>query len=328
MGTGPGKTWVTGSRGFVGARLAAALRRRGEDVVGLDLTPASGEPPSPEGSGREVVCDLGDRLALEEIYEENTPERIYHLAARSSAGRSFREPQETFRANFIGTLNLLETCREGDPTPCVLFVGSSEEYGPRPEEAMPLTEDLAPDPASPYAASKAAGTLLCRQYHRAYGVPIVIARAFSHSGPGQQPVFALPSWARQIARIEAGLGEPVLRVGNLEPRRDYVSVDDVVEGYAALMEKGRPGEVYNVCTGRPHAMRDLLELLLGASANEIRVEVDPARLRPTDIPFMWGDPGKIERETGWRARREVEDWIPELLEDWRGRVKTDESEVE
>lgn len=295
--------------------LTRALISSGEKVLALDR-----RLPGEVVAATLEEIDLLEENALAGVFDRHPPSAIYHLAARSSAALSFKDPKATFQVNFGGTLNILQLCLDRDPNVRILFAGTSEEYGPHPETAMPLGEEAGLNPVSPYAVSKASATLLCRQYGKAHGLPIVIARSFSHTGPGQVPVFAFPSWAHQIAMIEADESDPVIEVGNLEPLRDYTSVHDVVRAYQMLMAGGRPGEIYNVCSGEGRRMRDYLEDLLGAAKSKIRVEVDPNRLRPADVPFMVGDRGKIERDIGWKPEVPREDWISELLDYWRATV--------
>ncbi len=325
---------VTGPLGFVGRWLLPELLREGP-VVGVGLAPS--ERPAPRLgpftlAGPDPHCEgglvyrgepgawtfmpiaLADEEGLRRALDGCRPAAVYHLAAQSSAARSFTDPVGTIRTNVDGLQNLLEAVRAlpREEAPTVLAVGSCEEYGAQPPD-RPLPEDTVLRPVSPYGVSKAAATLLALQYHRSYGLPVLATRSFSHSGPGQDPRFAFPSFASQIAAIERGKAEPVLKVGDLSPVRDFLDVRDVVRAYRLLVAEGRPGEVYNVCSGRALTIGEGLEILLREARREIRVEPDPARYRPVDIPYMVGDATRLRRQTGWRPERDFAASLGELL---------------
>jgi GDP-4-dehydro-6-deoxy-D-mannose reductase len=327
---------VTGALGFVGPYLVEALLRHGEAVVGLDLPRPGGALPArrgtfarlddadaadtvrfggPAGAWECVLRPLEDGPAFTELIERIRPAAIYHLAAQSSAAASFADPRGVVLGNLAGTLSLLEAVRAlpAAARPVVVVAGSAEEYGAAAGE-QPCREDDPVQPTSPYAVSKAAQTLLCRQYHRAWGLPVVVARAFSHTGPGQDTRFVFPSFAAQIAAAERGERAPELAVGNLTAQRDFLDVRDVVAAYLALRERGRPGEVYNICCGRALTIRDGLEILLAAARLPLAVRQDPERMRPADVPRLVGDPAKLRRETGWEPAREFARTLRELLE--------------
>jgi GDP-4-dehydro-6-deoxy-D-mannose reductase len=244
---------------------------------------------------------------------------IYHLAAQSSAAASFQDPVGTMDANLRGTLNLLEAVRALPEAawPAILSVGSCEEYGPHPEQDQPLTETAALNPISPYAVSKVAQTLLCAQYVRAWQVPVVMVRSFSHTGPGQDARFAFPAFARQIAAAEAGRGPAEIAVGDLSAVRDFLHVRDVIDAYRLLMKEGRPGEIYNVCSGRALTIREGLEIMIAEAACPITVRTDPDRLRPADTPVMVGDNTTLKTETGWLPEWDMALTLRELLAEAR-----------
>ncbi|MEZ4386610.1 MAG: GDP-mannose 4,6-dehydratase [Candidatus Krumholzibacteriia bacterium] len=316
--TGP--LLITGATGFVGRHLTARLDADGIAWSGLDR-PAQVQ-----------AADRPDRLTSWELGgpDSDAPQRlarligdgavggVVHLAGQSSAGASFGDPAGTMRANLGGTLELLEALRAlqaaGRPVPVTLVVGSAEEYGAAAPRADRCREDQAILPISPYGTSKAAATLLCGHYRRAFGLPVIAARAFSHTGPGQDERFVFPSFAAQIAAIEAGRADPVIRVGDLSPDRDYLDVRDVVHAYLALLASGEPGRIYNVCSGSSLTIRQGLEILLGLSSVAVRIESDPARLRPVDIPRLVGDPSRLEQATGWTPRVDFADTLRDLLE--------------
>ena len=222
----------------------------------------------------------------------------------------------------MSQVNLLEAIRGLRLQPRFLAVGSSEEYGLVCEGELPIRETNPLRPLSPYAVSKVAQDLMGYQYFKSYGLWIVRARAFNHTGPRRGDVFVESTFARQVAGIEAGLSEPSVRVGDLKPRRDYSDVRDIVRGYWLLLERGEPGEVYNLCSGRSWSIQQVLDLLLARSTVKgIAVTVDPARLRPSDVMVLEGDPAKIEKATGWRTEIPFERTLTELLDYWRERVR-------
>lgn len=305
--------FITGIEGFAGHYLARELSSSGASVAGSFFD--EGLISGLDGyqlyrvdlsSGRELGAALG----------KAGPDIIYHLAAQSSAAVSFRQPRLTFEVNVTGTINLLEAVRALGKRPRLVLVSSCEIYGPNPDE-KPLDESRPYRPRSPYAASKAAQEIACLQYSRSYDLDVLIARPFPHIGPGQSDTFALPSFARQIAEIEAGIRQPVVMVGNLEARRDFLDVRDVARAYRLLGEKGRRGEAYNICTGKARSVGQALETMLGFSESTIKIEQDPNRLRPSDTPLLLGDNRKLAAETGWAPEREVEASLGDLLDHWR-----------
>jgi len=308
---------LTGAAGFVGRHLSARLLAAGHEITGLDLPGA----PAPAGV-LPLEWDLAEGEGLAERLAELKPEAVLHLAAQSAPRIGIADPLGTFHVNVTGTLRLLEALREGAPEARLLFASSSEVYaaGERPHR-----EEDALGPANPYGSSKAAGEILVLQYARSEGLDAVVSRGFPHSGPGQRPDFALPAFARQIARVEADLQEPVIRVGNLEARRDWLDVRDVVAAYEALLEKGSSGEIYNVCSGEDHGVGEALDYLVAAGRREIRVETDPALLRPLDLPRHQGDAGKLRAATGWEPSIGFEAMLDDLLADWRRRILEEES---
>jgi len=312
------RAWVTGCHGFVGPWLVRELQERRVEVWGIDRP---GHTAPPDSTVPLLDLDLGDEHAVLSALEETHPDAIFHLAAQSSAGLSFEKPWETLRVNLRTTVGLLEGMRRTEaPRPTLLAVGSSEEYGPVEEDEGPVEEDHALRPASPYAVSKAAQTLLCLQYHKAYGLPIVCTRSFMHTGPGQSDRFVFSSFARQIAELERQAGGGILRVGNLAAVRDVSDVRDVTRAYAELAEKGAPGEIYNICSGRGVSIEEGLALLRSLSDVEVVVEVDPARLRPLDVPVLIGDPTKLKTRLGWVPSTELRKTLGDLLEYWRERI--------
>jgi GDP-4-dehydro-6-deoxy-D-mannose reductase len=307
---------VTGARGFVAGHLVAALRAAGATAIGLDLPVGGDADPAwiahrlELGAGR--VDDLADLLAAD------APVAVFHLAGQSSAGASFDDPPGTVRANLLGTLDLLEALRrlqERDaPVPRLLAVGSAEEYGLAARPDRPCREDDPVLPVSPYATSKAAATQLCVQYHRRFGLPVIPVRAFNHTGPGQDVRFVFPSFAAQIAAIEAGRREPVLHTGDLGVARDFLDVRDVAAAYLALAERGTVGRVYNVCSGSALTIERGLQILLESSGTAIEVVPDPARMRPAEVACLFGDATALGEATGWRPRIGIDRTLRDVLE--------------
>ena len=332
---------VTGALGFVGRHLVASLTRAGLPVVGIDRHGASSPVPEkvgefhlqepdpdypgfyrfegPAGEFHYLACPLEEPIPIARIVAQIRPVMIYHLAAQSSAALSFRDPAGTMAANVQGTLNLLEAVRNLPDTcwPVLLSIGSSEEYGPQPADRFPLTEDTPVNPVSPYAVSKVAQTLLCKQYVRAWDLPIIMVRSFSHTGPGQDTRFAFPAFARQIAAAEADQGPRQIATGDLSSVRDFLHVTDVVNAYRLLMKEGRPGEIYNVCSGRSLTIREGLAIMIAEASCPIEVATDPARLRPADIPHMVGDNSKLVLETGWEPEWDITQTLRDLLNEAR-----------
>ncbi len=313
---------MTGARGFVGRHLVAALQADGDAVIGLDRPLDGVDDPSwlvhrveLGGGSDEAPAGLADLITSGGVTT------IYHLAGQSSAGASFGDPAGTVRANLLGTLELLEALRllqeRGAPVPRLLAVGSAEEYGLAASADRPCREDDPVLPASPYGTSKAAATQLCRQYHRSFGLPVVATRSFNHTGPGHDQRFVFPAFAARIAAIEAGRAEPVLRTGDLSPVRDFLDVRDVVAAYRALVARGAPGAVYNVCSGSALTIGDGLQILLGLSGARCTVEPDPALMRPVEIPCLVGDPSALRAATGWQPRFLFSDTLGDLLQDAR-----------
>jgi GDP-4-dehydro-6-deoxy-D-mannose reductase len=312
---------VTGAGGFVGGHLADFLRAEHPEVEvhGVSLPQGAVAWRAAPGA-RMVEADLTDPAATRAVVEDVRPDRILHLAGQSSVQLSWLDPGGTLRANVLGIVHLLDAVRALGLRPPVLVVGSAEEYGPvRPEE-MPIREETPLRPASPYAVSKVAQGALALLYGPAGGLRVALTRTFHHTGPGRGEAFAESSFARQIAEIEAGRREPVLRVGNLDAVRDFADVRDVVRAYWMLLEKGEGGRAYNVCTGRGRRIRELLDILLAASVARVEVRTDPERLRPSDVPAQVGDPGRLRAATGWGPRIPLERSLHDLLDDWRARV--------
>jgi len=292
---------ITGAAGFVGGHLSAYAADRGAEVVG----------PSRE------QLDLLDAGAVAATVADVKPDAVFHLAALASVGESWSAPAETLDNNTRATLNLLEAVREAAPDAVVLAAGSGEQYGPVPEERLPVTEDEPFRPQNPYAVSKAAADLLSGFYADAHGLRVIRTRAFNHAGPGQSDAYVIAAFARQIAAAErAGSGELVLETGNLEPRRDFTDVRDVVRAYWLAVERGEPA-IFNVCSGVSVAVADILARL--AALTELRVEqrTDPSRLRKHEVMDIRGSHERLTAATGWAPEIALDRTLADTLDWWR-----------
>jgi len=315
------RVFVTGVSGFVGHHLAAFLAAEQPDAELFGAVRQGEERALVPPGVHALEADLTDYFSVEAALEAARPDRVVHLAAQSSVQQSWVDPAGTLRINVHGLLNLLEGLRRLKQSPRVLVVGSADEYGAAEARNLPLQEDAPLLPSSPYAVSKVAQGFLALQYALAHGMGIVRTRTFPHTGPGRGEQFAEASFARQIAEIEAGMRAPQLEVGNLDAVRDFSDVRDVVRAYWLLIEKGRAGEVYNVCSGRGVRIRELLTRLLALSSVAAQLRTDPARLRPVDIPELVGSNARLCDATGWQPRFALDDTLRDLLEDWRRRTR-------
>jgi GDP-4-dehydro-6-deoxy-D-mannose reductase len=301
---------ITGATGFAGSHLLDRLSRDGSDIVAWSRP--GGTPPSPAQARWEAV-DLLDAGAVRQAVARLRPGQVYHCAGAAHVGYSWNHTTSTFAINVRATHHVLEALRLEAPDARVLIPGSAMIYRPADE---PLTEDHPLVPQSPYGLSKLAQELLACRFV-ADGVQVTIARAFNHIGPRQAPSFVASSFARQIVDIETGRRDPELVVGNLDARRDLTDVRDTVGAYVQILERGRPGRPYNVCSGRAIAIRDLLEMLIARARVRVRVRVDPERYRPNDLPVLLGDPARVRDELGWTPEIPLERTLDDLLEHWR-----------
>ena len=306
---------VTGAAGFAGAHLCRALRAEGHQLWGT-LQAGHAPPPGPAGV-HWLPMELGDAASVAAAMGEACPERVFHLAAQASVADSLADPAATWEANALGTVRLLAALPAGAR---MLLVSSAEVYGVVPPGRQPIAEAEPLRPSNPYAASKAAAEMAALEAVLGHaGAEVVIARSFSHTGPGQDARFALAAFARQLARIGAGGEAPVLKVGNLSARRDYLDVRDVVRAYQLLLERGEAGRAYNVASGDPLGMDDLVRLLVELSGTRAEVRVDPARVRKVDVPLLSGDASAL-RALGWEPRIPLRQTLAELLRHEQARI--------
>lgn len=313
---------ITGITGFVGSHFAEFLLAQGAEVVGSVRWRSKTENIEHLRDRLTLIeSDLRDGLSARSLLEQAQPDCIVHLAAQSFVGASWQTPGETFHTNVISQMNLLEAVRQLRAGVRCLVVGSSEEYGLVYSDELPIRETNPLRPLSPYAVSKVAQDLMGYQYFKSYGLHIVRTRAFNHTGPRRGDAFATSSFAKQIAEIEAGLREPVILVGDVKSTRDFSDVRDIVRGYWQLLERGTPGDVYNLCSGDDWSIERVLQFLIERSTvAPIAVRVDPARLRPSDVPILRGAAEKIEKAIGWRRTIPLEQTLADLLDYWRQRT--------
>ena len=310
---------ITGVTGFVGRHLAEHIQTvvPGAEIWGLVWEEDPAQVPA-------AVHRLNGDLTLPSSLARNLkgvrPDVVLHLAGATSVASSWQQPDRSFQVNAIGTLNLLEALRSLEVDPTIVVATSAEIYGAVARENQPIREDSPLSPISPYATSKAAQDLIAAQYHRGFKLRTVRLRLFPHTGPGRPPQFAASAFARRIVRIEHGLDQPVMAVGNLKPIRDFTDVRDIARAYWAAADRGQPGEAYNVGSGRGVSIRDVLDHLLSRSTAKIEVKVDPDRLRPADIECLVADTTHFTAATGWRPEIPFEQTLDDLLDWWRTTV--------
>lgn len=302
---------VTGSEGFVGKKLCAYLEAQDYDILGCDLV----VPEDKKWRG----CDFTDSKHVLDTIRWATPlDVVIHLAAITFIPEANDSPSKVMDVNLQGTIRLIEAMQAHAPAARLLFISSAEAYG-LPQQ-IPIKEEHQFNPTNPYAISKAAADQFCRFVHEAGGLRIVRIRPFNHSGAGQSEQFVLSSFARQIAAMEAGRQEPILKVGNLDVERDFMHVDDVLQAYELAIDKAECGEAYNLCSGTAQRIRDAVDKLVAMASIEIRVETDPNRVRAGDIATISGSHEKFSRATGWRPERSFESILSDLLAYWRTNI--------
>jgi len=302
---------VTGATGFAGGHLVALLSSLGirARAWGHRAAPAAGD-----ASSEWTAVDVLDRQAVRAALDAARPSAIYHCAGIADVHGAWSAPATALHVNALGTHNLLESARELALDCRVLVTGSALVYR---QSLDPITEDHPIGPTTPYGVSKLAQEMTARES----SVDTLLARPFNHAGPGQSPAYATSAFAQQIAEIEAGRREAVLRVGNLDAKRDITDVRDTVRAYHALIERGAVRRPYNVCSGKTYSMRALLDVLLSLARVRVRLETDPARLRPSDTPVVHGSHARLTADTGWRPQIPIDQTLSDLLDHWRARVK-------
>ncbi len=307
------KALIIGAAGFVGGYLIDELKNSGYEVCATCL------PNEKITADCEVrTLDILAKDTIAPLFDEVMPDAVFHLAAQSSVAVSWKRPQLTADINVIGTINVLEALKTAKKSGIrAVLIGTGEEYGFIREGACPLSEDEPLNPGNIYAATKVCQGMLGEIYARAYKMDIIMVRAFNHSGPKQAPIFVISDFCKQIADIEKGEHEPVINVGNLNARRDFTDVRDVVRAYRLLAEKGVSGRTYNVGRGKAVEIQEILDTALSMTDAEIEVRQDPHRMRPSDIPLIEPDTSRILADTGWKAEISMRDTIADTLDYWR-----------
>ena len=294
------RSLITGGRGFVGSWLADHLRELGDEVVAID---------------REV--EITDPTALLGAMSTAAPDAVYHLAALTHVGQSWEEPLQVLEVNIMGTAAVLAAARQCGTDPRVLVTSSAEVYGAVTDPGLlPLSETSPTAPLTPYAASKLAAEAVVDQAYLGHGQHVITVRPFNHIGPGQTPNFAVPALAKRIVEADRR-GSPTIPVGNLSARRDFTDVRDVVRAYRLLVEAGRPGEVYNVCSGRDVSIREIADGLLKLAGTTLEFETDPTLVRPVEVPVLRGDPTRLVDATGWKPEVPLDQTLADVLAYWR-----------
>ena len=307
---------VTGANGFAGRHLVQALVEDGHEVFA-----AAGPAGAPD---YHLHLEITSTESIAKCIEQSQPDAIFHLAGQAFVPAAIARPFETYEVNAMGTFRLLEAVQDysgrSKNSPTIVLASSASVYGRVAESVNPLREDYPISPVDPYGASKAAAEVACLAAWRSYGVKTVIARSFNHIGPVQDTRFVVPSFALQLARIKAGLEAPVLSVGNLDAERDFLDVRDVVRGYVALARTGAPGQIYNVCSGKPVSIKEILRSLIQIARVAVEIREDPSKMRPAEVRQFYGDNAKL-REIGWEPRFTLERSLHEIFEDALGRAQ-------
>ena len=314
------KYLITGVGGFVGRYFWEYLLDHEQDfcVMGLDMMP---EAPWEHAAFAYRQLNLMDAETVNQVVEEFQPDYIVHLASISSVGQSWKAPADCFSNNTSIFLNLAEAVRAKCPKARMLSIGSSEEYGNYPPESMPLRENYELKPCNPYAVARVAQEMLSKLYADSYGLNIMMTRSFNHIGPRQRDCFVIPSFVKQLVEIKKNGGKGTMRVGNLDIVRDFLDVRDVVDAYWRILTKGRPGEVYNVCSGKGVKLRDIITATAQLLGIEPTIEVDPALVRPADNAVIIGDSGKLRKELGWMPDISFEQTLGDMIRHFEGSIR-------
>jgi GDP-4-dehydro-6-deoxy-D-mannose reductase len=312
---------ITGIAGFAGSHLADYLLAQNDPALELvGVSQSGGENVPTDARIRFVVGDLSDPRFTSDLLAQVSPERIYHLAAQAFVPVSWQDPWATLENNIRAQTNLLHAAAQQKSNARLLIVGSNEEYGRVTSADLPIDEDTPLRPDSPYGVSKITQDFLGLQYFLSHQLQVVRVRPFNHIGPRQNDRFVTASFAKQIAEIEAGKRAPKLRVGNLDARRDFTDVRDMMRGYVMALERGNAGDVYNIGSGIPRAIREIVEVYQSLARVPFEVEYDPDRMRPSDTPISYCDATKFKRATGWEPQFSFEETLRAILDDWRGRI--------
>ena len=315
---------ITGITGFAGSHLAEYILAHHPDTEVYGIMRWRSRTENIQGIKERIQlieCDLRDATSVKALLGRVRPDKIFHLAAQSYVPASWNAPAESLTTNVLGQLNIFEAIRELEIEPWIQIACSSEEYGLVHEDELPITETNPLRPLSPYAVSKVAQDYLGYQYHMSFGLKVVRTRGFNHDGPRRGEVFVSSNFAKQLIEVEKGKKPPVLHVGNLEARRDFTDVRDIVRGYWLATERCEAGEVYNLCSGKAYSIQEVLDRLVELSGVKVKVETDPERLRPSDVPVLLGDYSKFKKATGWVPEIPYEKTLADMLEYWRATLQ-------
>jgi len=313
------KILITGIDGFAGGYMARLCLEKGAKVYGTTYKGGTTKGIDKIRSKLELFeCDISDAKKVAEIIKKVKPDWIVHLAAQTFVPDSWKDQRRNYDINLFGTINIMEAVRsEEDYKPRILIACAANEYGHISKDDVPITEKTLFNPDNPYAVSKVAADMAAYQYFFSHKLDTIRMRAFSHTGPEQDTRFVASDFAKQIADIEKGKKDPVMKVGNLEAKRDFTDVRDVVRGYWMALEKAKPGNAYNICSGDAMSIQSLLDILLKNSKVKIKVEQDPNRMRPSDLPIIVGSFEKLKKDTGWQPEIGFEQTLKDILDYWR-----------
>ena len=318
------KVLITGITGFVGSHLAEYILENhpGVEIYGIRRWRSRMENIEHLISKINVLeCNLVDASSVKALVADVKPDKIFHLAAQSFVPSSWNAPAESLTTNILGQLNIFEALRESKLENCwVQIACSSEEYGMVYPDEVPIKETNPLRPLSPYAVSKVGQDYLAYQYFMSFGIKTVRTRGFNHTGPRRGEVFVESNFAKQAVEIEKKKKPPVMYVGNLEAERDFTDVRDMVRGYWLSLEKGEPGEVYNICTGKAISIQQLLDMVLKGTKIQIEIKQDPSRLRPSDVPLLRGDCSKFQKATGWEPKIPFQKTLTDIMDYWREHI--------
>ena len=298
------KALITGINGFVGPYLKSHLEGNNVQVVGTDIHP---------GEHVEVVVDIQDKDKVLKLIAHEKPEFIFHLAAQSSVKLSWEQPELTGKVNVEGTRNLLDAVLAANIVPKILLVSSADVYGIPTK--LPLTEKSPLKPISPYGHSR----LEQEQLALSYGLPLIISRSFTHTGPGQKPIFVCSDFAKQVVEVELGKRKEVT-TGDLSIKRDIIDVRDMVKAYLLAVQKGKPKDIFNICGGKSYSLQEILDIILSLSGKDIPVRTEAAKIRKHDTPIILGDNSKFCKATGWKPTIPLPQTLKEMVEEWRKRL--------
>lgn len=315
---------ITGITGFAGSHLAEYILENHADVEifgTMRWRSRTENILAIESRIRLLECDLRDQSSVKQLVERVRPDKIFHLAAQSFVPSSWNAPAESLTTNILGQLHIFEAVRAVDLDPWIQIACSSEEYGLVHEDELPIKETNPLRPLSPYAVSKVGQDYLGYQYHKSFGMKVVRTRGFNHDGPRRGDVFVSSNFAKQLAAIEKGKKAPVIHVGNLEARRDFTDVRDMVRGYwLSVQGSCEAGEAYNICSGKDCSIQSVLDELIEMSGLSVEVRQDPERLRPSDVPVLLGDASKFRRATGWEPAIPYSRTLRDMLDYWRAEI--------